>query len=93
MGPQVASCSHSLSPSLVLNWVLPCSRQDASWVLHVIFQGKDPKTEEFVPPGQYGNVSRDLWAISGGCLWGGGWGLQRAEGRTHPLCPQMKTVL
>lgn len=33
----MASCSHPLSPSLVLNWVLACSGQDASQALHVIF--------------------------------------------------------
>ncbi|XP_059527228.1 ATP-dependent DNA helicase Q5 isoform X3 [Myotis daubentonii] len=47
-------------------------------------KGKDPKTEEFVPPGQYGG----LWAVSR--VWMedaslGGWGLQRVEGRVESL--------
>lgn len=41
----------SAPPSPVLTWVLSCSGQDASQAFAVIFQGKDPKTEEFVPPG------------------------------------------
>lgn len=28
-----------------------------------IFQGKDPKIEEFIPPGWYRNISGDLWAM------------------------------
>lgn len=87
-----------LSPSLVLSWVLACSGQGASQALPVIFQGKDPKTEEFVPPGRCRNVHRGLWAVSRVWMGGaslGGVGDLRVEGRVEestPSPPQMKTV-
>lgn len=70
--------------------MLPFSGQDASQTLRVIFQGKDPKTEEFVPPGQYRNVPRGLKAVSrewmeDAFLGGESRGLQRAEGRVENL--------
>lgn len=77
----MASCSHPLSLSLVLNWVLACSGQDASQALHVVFQGKDPKIEEFVPPGQYRNVHRGLWALSRGWMGGAFLGVCELESR------------
>ena len=78
-------CSHPLSPSLMLDWELCC--YGTGWLtgLHVIFQGKDPKTEEFVPPGQYRNVP---WG--GPRVWGEdasleGQGHQRAGSRVEGL--------
>lgn len=91
-GPPVASRSHAFSPFLV-----SCSGQDASQALHVILQGKDPKIEEFVPPGQYRNVPRSLWAfpgVDGGCFLGSSGTPERRwwSGRAHPFL-QMRTVL
>lgn len=78
--------------------VLSCSGQDASQALHVILQGKDPKIEEFVPPGQYRNVPRGLWAflgVDGGWLLAGSGTPERRRwsGRAHPFSLQMRTVL
>ena len=97
-GSQVASAHTLSSPSLVQNWVPPFSGQGASQALHVLFQGKDPKREEFVPPGQYRNAPRGLRVVSRAWMkvppWGG---LETPEhrrscGRTYPFSPQMRIV-
>ena len=78
--------AHTLSaPSLVLGWELSCCGAGRLTGPHVIFQGKDPKIEEFVPPGQYRDAP---WA--GVRVWTedaslGGWGCQRAESRVEGL--------
>ena len=92
-GSQVASAHTLSSPSLVQNWVPPFSGQGASQALHVLFQGKDPKREEFVPPGQYRNAPRGLRVVSRAWMKGaslGGAGDSRAQKvvwKNLPLLP------
>ena len=62
-GSRWSPCS-LLSPFPSAGRNCPAAGQDTSWALHaVVFQGKDPEIEEFIPPGWYRNVSRDLWAM------------------------------
>lgn len=51
-----------LGPSLALAWELSCRGAGALVALHVTFQGKDPKIEEFVPPGECRHIP---WAVPG----------------------------
>lgn len=80
----------TLSQLLPWHWTGSYLEADASQALIVVFQGKDPKIEEFVPPGQYRNVPWGLWGVLE--VWMedallGGWGLQRAEGRVEEPTP------
>jgi hypothetical protein len=53
----VGPSAHTFSAfSLALGGTCLTAGPDASWPPHAIFQGKDPKIEEFIPPGWYQKV-------------------------------------